>query len=243
MLKNERHKFIQELLQKHGVVRVTELAQSINVDAVTIRRDLSELEQKGKLHRVHGGAVIQELPNESSESGNPERRIAEAAAKFIPDGSVLFLGPGTLTTAIIPFLQQHEHLTIVTNALDAAWGLSHPLKHTLHIIGGQVDKDHGIYGDIDALRSMRVDWMILEVEGLDAEKGLTDGHRGYAAIARELFKLGAQTIIVIPPSRIGRTGALFIAPSSEVDIVITGREAPNPPLWDLSELGIRIVLT
>ncbi len=243
MLKNERHKFIQELLQKNGVVRVTELAQSINVDAVTIRRDLSKLEQEGKLHRVHGGAVIQELVKSVSESGNPERRIAEAAAKFIPDGSVLFLGPGTLTTAIIPFLQQHEHLTIVTNALDAAWGLSHPLKHTLHIIGGQVDSDHGIYGDVEALRSMRIDWLILEVEGLDAEKGLTDGHRGYAVIARELFKLGAQSIIVIPPSRIGRAGALFIAPSSEVDIVITGREAPNPPLWDLSELGIRIVLT
>lgn len=243
MLKNERHNFIQELLQKNGVVRVTELAQRIKVDAGTIRRDLAELEQEGKLHRVHGGAVIHEHTNAVNESGNTERRIAETAAKFIPDGSVLFLGPGTLTTAIVPFLQQHTHLTIITNALDAAWSLCRPLTHTLHVIGGQVDTDHGIYGDIDALRSMRVDWVILEAEGLDAEKGLTDGHRGYSQIARELFKLGAQTIIVIPPHRIGRAGALFIAPSSEVDIVITGREAPNPPLWDLSELGIRIVLT
>ena len=32
-------------------------------------------------------------------------------------------------------------------------------------------------------------------------------------------------------------------PAGEVDILITGREAANPPLWDLSELGIRVVLT
>jgi DeoR/GlpR family transcriptional regulator of sugar metabolism len=105
-----------------------------------------------------------------------------------------------------------------------------------------VNPDFGIYGGIDALTNMRVDWVILEAEGLDAEKGLSVGNRGYAEIARELFKLSAQTLIIIPPQRIGRAGALFIAPASEVDIVITGREAPNPPLWDLSELGVRIVL-
>ena len=242
MLKSERHQFIENQLIKNGVVRVTELANLLDVDVVTIRRDLTQLEQQGRCQRVHGGAVNKEQSVSPLPSGTMEQRIAEAASKFIPDSSVLFLGPGTLTSAIVPFLQQHTHLTIVTNALDAAWSLSRPLIHTLHIIGGQVNDDFGIFGDLDALRNMRVDWVVLEVDGLDAEKGLTVEQRGYAEIARALFKLSAQTLIVLPPDRIGRAGALFIAPASEVDIVITGREAPNPPLWDLSELGMRIVL-
>ena len=242
MLKRERHQFIENELQKNGIVRVSELAELSDVDVVTIRRDLTQLEQQGKLLRVHGGAVIQEQTIATNQTRSSERHIAEAAAKFIPNGSVLFLGPGTLTTAIVPHLQHHSHLTIVTNALNAAWNLCRPLTHTLHVIGGEVNADFGIYGGIEALMSMRVDLIVLEAEGLDAEKGLTVGDRGYAEIARELFKLSAQTLIVIPPHRIGRAGALFIAPASEVDIVITGREAPNPPLWDLSELGIRIVL-
>lgn len=214
----------------------------MKVDTGTIRRDLTQLEQEGKLHRVHGGAVIQDQTVAPDQPGTSDQGIAEAAAKFIPNGSVLFLGPGFLATAIVPYLQQHTHLTIVTNALNAAWSLSRPLTHTLHVIGGQVNTDYGIYGDLDALRNMRVDWIILEAAGLDAEKGLTVENRGDADIARELFKLSAQTLIIIPPDRIGRAGALFIAPAGEVDIVITGRDAPNPPLWDLSELGIRIVL-
>jgi DeoR/GlpR family transcriptional regulator of sugar metabolism len=242
MLKRERQQFIERQLHKNGIVRVAELASELNVDVVTIRRDLTQLEQQGKLHRVHGGAVIQEQTVAVNQSGNAELNIAEAAAKFIPNGSVVFLGPGTLTTAIVPYLQQHNHLTIITNSLNAAWSLSRPLRHTVHVLGGQVNMDMGIFGDIDDLLSMRVDWVVLEAEGLDAEKGLTVGHRGYAELARELMKLSAQTLIVIPPNRIGRAGALFIAPASEVDIVITGREAPNPPLWDLSELGLRIVL-
>ena len=243
MLKRERHQFIQQKLSVTGVVRVTELANIMKVDPGTIRRDLTQLEREGKLHRVHGGAVIRDqivVPDQPSNTG---QGIAEAAAKFIPNGSVLYLGPGPLTTSIVPYLQQHTHLTIITNALNAAWSLCRPLTHTLHIIGGQVNADYGIYGDTEALRNMRVDWIILEAAGLDAEKGLTVENRGYADIARELFKLSAQTLIIIPAERIGRSGALFIAPASEVDIVITGRNAPNPPLWDLSELGIRIVLT
>jgi DeoR/GlpR family transcriptional regulator of sugar metabolism len=242
MLKHERHQFILEQLQENGVVRVTELSNTMNVDAVTIRRDLAQLEQGGKLHRIHGGAVNQEPTTVIYPSEHAERRVAAAAAKFIPDDSAIFLGPGSLTTAIVPHLQQHKHLTIVTNALNAAWSLCRPMTHAIHVIGGQINADYGLYGGLEALRSMRVDWVILEVEGLDAEKGLTVGHRGYADIARELFKLNAQTLIVIPPHRVGRAGALFVAPAGEVDIVITGREAPNPPLWDLSELGIRIVL-
>lgn len=242
MLKSERHQFIQEQLHKNGVVRVTELAGLLNVDVVTIRRDLAQLEQDSKCHRVHGGAVLKEQAVVRQASGTAEQRIAEAASKFIPGGSVLFLGPGTLTSAIVPFLQRHTHLTVVTNALDAAWSLSRPLTHTVHIIGGQVNSDYGIYGGPEALRNMRVDWVILEVDGLDAEKGVTVEQREYAEIARELFKLSAQMLIILPPHRVGRAGALFVAPASEVDIVITGREAPNPPLWDLSELGVRIVL-
>ncbi|MDF1515178.1 MAG: DeoR/GlpR family DNA-binding transcription regulator [Anaerolineae bacterium] len=242
MLKRERQHFILDQLREFGVVRVSDLTSEIQVDPGTIRRDLTQLEQEGRLHRVHGGAVLQEQVFPNTPADQSTQSIAEAAAKFIPNSSVIFLGPGSITAALVPFLQKHTHLTIVTNALDAAWRLCKPFTHTLHIIGGQVSADFGIYGGLDALNNMRFDWIILEAFGLDAEKGLTVENRGYAEIARELFKLSAQTLIVIAPERIGKAGALFIAPASEVDILITGREAPNPSLWDLSELGIRIVL-
>lgn len=247
MLKRERHQVILQQLQADGVVRGSELADDLDVDPVTIRRDLAQLEKEGRLQRVHGGAVVRETVPPSPPVGAPSsgvtRRIAEAAAKFIPDESVLFLGPGTLTAEIVPFLQSHHHLTVITNALNAAWSLSRQRQHTLHIIGGQVGDDYGIYGDPDTLRRIRAERVILEAGGLDAERGLTYDDRETAAILRTLFSLSAQTVVLISPERLGKAGALFVAPASEIDVLITGREADNAPLWDLSEFGIRVVLT
>ena len=57
IFKNERQNLILQYLTANGSVRVTELARTLNVDPVTIRRDLAHLEDAGYLHRVHGGAI------------------------------------------------------------------------------------------------------------------------------------------------------------------------------------------
>lgn len=243
MLKAERHHVILDELQSEGSVRVTDLAQRLSVDPVTIRRDLSQLEAEGRLRRVHGGAVVWDVIDRPGASIGIHRRIAEAAAKFIPDGSVIFVGPGTLPAEIMPFFEPRSNLTIITNALNAAWSIVRQTQHTLHLIGGQVGEDFGIYGEPETLQNIRADWIILEADGLDAERGLTHDSHHVASLARTLLKLRAQVIVLMPPERLGRAGALFVAPAGEVDVLITAREADNPPLWDLSELGIRIVLT
>lgn len=243
MLKRERHLQILQSLQAEGVVRVADLAERLAVNPVTIRRDLTQLENEGKLRRVHGGAVMRDYDVVPSPTSGLTRRIAEAAAKFVPDESVVFLGPGTLIAEVVPFFQPQRHLTLVTNALNAAWNAAHQGQHTLHLIGGQVGGGYGIYGDPDPLRHIRADFILLEADGLDAERGLTHDDREYAGFARALFSLSAQVMVLMPPDRLGRSGALFIAPASEVDVLVTGREAENPLLWDLSELGVRIVLT
>jgi DeoR/GlpR family transcriptional regulator of sugar metabolism len=255
MLKSERHHQIVQRLHAAGSIYVSELARTFQVDAVTIRRDLAALEKTGQLHRVHGGAVLRadappEFSSAEAQTGQQiERRIAEAAARFIPNHSVIFLGPGALTYAMTAFLSKHTHLTIITNALNIAWRVAQharqtqPTAHTLHLIGGQAAPDHGLYGEDEALRRVRADLVIFEAGGLDAERGLTHDDRDCAHTTRALLSLQAQTVELIAPERVGRAGAIFIAPASEVDVLISSHEAPTPALWDLSELGVRIILT
>ncbi len=257
MLRSERHNRIVQQLHTTGSVYVVELARTFQVDAVTIRRDLAELEKAGQLHRVHGGAMLRAgqtatgVPSLATidQQQHIERRIAEAAARFVPDHSVVFLGSGALTRAMTPFLNKHAHLTIITNALDIAWDiaqqarLAQPVLHTLHLIGGQVAPGYGLHGEDEALRRVRADLVIFEVGGLDAERGLTHDNRDCAHTTRVLLGIASQTVALVAPERVGRAGAIFIAPASEVDVLISGHEASTPALWDLSELGVRIVLT
>ena len=244
MLKSERHAEILNRLQTSGVIRVTTLALELGVNAITVRRDLEELEQQGQLRRVHGGAVHHEPTTaHPAHSDTLERRIAAAAARFIPPHSTIFLGPGPLIGELMPFLCERPQLTIITNALNVAWSVARLQQHTLHLLGGQAEADFGCYGDAANLAEMRADWIVLEAGGIAAEQGVTHDALRYVTLARTLFRRNAQVMVLIAPEQVGRARARFIAPAEEVDILITGREVADAPLWDLSELGIRIVLT
>jgi DNA-binding LacI/PurR family transcriptional regulator len=57
MLAQERHELILRSLRRHGRLRVADLVEELGVSAITVRRDLAELDSAGLLRRVHGGAI------------------------------------------------------------------------------------------------------------------------------------------------------------------------------------------
>ncbi|MFF1822242.1 substrate-binding domain-containing protein [Kribbella sp. NPDC058245] len=69
MLAPERHELILRSLRRHGRLRVNELAAELGVSAITVRRDLAELDGAGLLRRVHGGA-IGTSPSDASTPGS-----------------------------------------------------------------------------------------------------------------------------------------------------------------------------
>ncbi|MFD2840144.1 substrate-binding domain-containing protein [Populibacterium corticicola] len=66
-----RHAHILSALARDGVVRVSELSETLGVAPVTLRRDLAQLEEQGLLERVHGGAVTNTSGADASDSPAP----------------------------------------------------------------------------------------------------------------------------------------------------------------------------
>ena len=60
---SDREKQILNLLIEQGTVTVVELSKQLAVSEVTIRSDLRNLEERGLLNRIHGGAVPSIHPN------------------------------------------------------------------------------------------------------------------------------------------------------------------------------------
>lgn len=243
-----RRAAIAGIVTQDGAARAAELVSRFGVNAATIRRDLKALEEQGQVQRVHGGAVaVKEIAPESARkpSTAQEERIGQAVAKMIADGETLFLGPGRLPLAVAHCSTAHSRLTIVTNGLEVAHWVAAHTQHTLIVTGGQVEgRDMGLVGQLarTALSGLRADRVILELDGVSAVGGLTDDSLQQAEIAQLLLEIGSQIIILVSPERAGQVAAAHIAPASDADIVVTAREAPSPPLWDLSEAGVRVVL-
>jgi DeoR/GlpR family transcriptional regulator of sugar metabolism len=244
----ERRAAIEEMVAEIGFAPVGDLALHFGRDSSTIRRDLESLEEQGRLRRVHGGAIPaldeESKPAESGRRGCDER-IAEAVASAIADGETVCLGPGRLPLAVAHALQSKASLTIITNSLESAYWLSSHTDHNVIVAGGQVEPDGlGLGGELarSALRALRAERVVLEAGGVSAVGGVTADSLSQAEIARLLLDTGAEIVILVAPERVGRVAAVHVAPVSDVDVIATAREASSAHLWDLSELGVRIVL-
>ncbi len=236
------------MVARNGAARVAALVARFGVHAATIRRDLKALEEQGRIQRVHGGAVAVRGTAPEHAGASPrtqDLRIGQAVAGMVADDQTIFLSPGRLPLEVARCLATHSRLTVITNGLEVAHWIATNTSHTLIVTGGQAEgHDLGLVGQLTraALADLRADHLVLELGGISAVEGMTDDSLPQAEIARQLLEVGSQVIVLVPAERVGRVAAAYIAPASDADVVVTSREAPSPPLWDLSEAGVRVVL-
>ncbi len=253
----ERRGAIADVVVEQGAARVSELSERFDVSPATVRRDLEALEDGGRLRRVHGGAIAvddragaepaQASPSEQTSTPRPDgaARIGETVAEMIGEGETVFLGPGALPFEVARNLKHHPTITVITNGLDIAHWLATNTRHRLIITGGQFEeRSMGLVGQMTrrALSDLRADRVIVELDGVSPVEGLTQDSLPQAEIAQLLIETGARVVVLVPAERVGRVAATLVAPVSSADAIVTGREASAAYLWDLSEVGIEIVL-
>ncbi|WP_402464002.1 substrate-binding domain-containing protein [Isoptericola aurantiacus] len=102
----ERRGHLLEALRRDGVLRVAELTEDLGVTAVTVRRDIVQLEREGLLRRVHGGAVSVDAPagpavggpsappTGTADGAVPERPVTGTIGVLVP--SLDYYWPGVV---------------------------------------------------------------------------------------------------------------------------------------------------
>jgi len=246
VLAAERREAILKLVQEHGTVRVPDLSQRFDTSSSTIRRDLEWLASQGRIQRIHGGALAVDTPARvSPEIDDVAKRIGKAAAGLVQPNETLFIGPGPLCQVAAQFLCGRTDLTIITNSLEVAWIVYQNSDLPLVLTGGPVARPGGALVGQVALRAMetlRADRLIIEVAGASPLEGLTSDQFSHAEVLRTLLESVAQVTVLTAPQRLGRVGAAWLGPVSDVDVIITGRDAPSSIAWDLSETGVKVTL-
>jgi DeoR/GlpR family transcriptional regulator of sugar metabolism len=244
----DRRTAIEEIVVHTGFAQVADLAAHFGRDSSTIRRDLDALEEQGRVRRVHGGAVPVDEEGFRGANGrqvSADVRIGRAVSDLVRDGETVCLGPGRIPLAVAQALASRSLLTIVTNALEVAYWTASNTSHEVIVLGGQVERrEMALTGQLAraALSDLRAEHVVLEAGGVSPIGGITEDSLTQAEIARLLVETGSQIIVGVQPERVGRVAAVHVAPVSDVDVIVTAREADSSRLWDLSELGVRIVL-
>jgi len=249
MLAAERRQIIAKLIRQQAIVRVEDLCVRLGASASTVRRDLEQLEQQGVLTRTYGGAVVAdpasvaELPQ--GNDPHPEKeRIGAAAAELIGEDETIFLGPGSTTMAVARHLVDKLSVTVITDALNVAAYLTDHSRLSVILTGGQIERrETALLGHIAelTLRELRADRALIGVGGIHVTDGITGDSLPAVRFMRTVIDLMPEVIVVADHRKWGRVGPAFLAPLEAVDVIVTDTNAPSAMVWDLTELGIKII--
>lgn len=232
---SDRQIKILEQARRDGQVSVEALAEHFGVTLQTIRRDLGDLAEAGRLERVHGGAV---LPSGLSNIVYAERRalnqsakarIAKLAAAHVQPDSAICLNIGTTTEAVAQELLSRDSLMVVTNNVHVAQILSANAACDIIMTGGTFRAaDGGLTGPeaVDTIRRFRFDLAIIGCSAIDHAGDLGDFDRFEVETSRAILASAHSAILVVDHSKLSRTAPVRIANVADLDAVITDRPLP-----------------
>lgn len=226
MLPKERRALILEQLNENEKIDIEHIANQLQVSTMTIRRDLSYLEEKEKVIRTHGGAVLNKpLVNETSflikESKNSvqKQQIAQIAASLVPDHSTILLDSGTTTIEIAKLLIEKQNVTVITNDVYIASVLiNSPVK--VIITGGELQNNVGaIFGSLteSLLKSIHVDICFLGAHAFHSEAGITAPTFEKAAIKKLMIAAAETTYLVADSSKANEKSTVKVCDFSEIN--------------------------
>ncbi|QFU09538.1 Glycerol-3-phosphate regulon repressor [Rhodobacteraceae bacterium THAF1] len=225
-----RYPEIIDIARRDGKVTVEDLATHFGVTLQTIRRDLTDLAEAGRLERVHGGAV---LPSGTSNIGYDERRrlneeakaaIGRACADAIPNESSVFLNIGTTTEAVARHLLTHRNLLVVTNNMNVATILAGNPDCEVVVTGGALRRsDGGLVGDVATMtiRRFKFDIAVIGCSALDADGDLLDFDMQEVGVTRAIVQHARRVMLVADGSKFQRNAPVRVASLADLDEVIT----------------------
>lgn len=249
---NERHDLIIKELDAKGSVSVTDLSTMLNVSEVTIRKDLTMLEQKNVLYRAHGKAIkINPYINDRDVNIKEKQNIAEKiaigrrAAEMIEANDSIIIASGTTVQFFACEVHPSGHLTVITSALNVASILSKDRNTEVIQLGGIVRGSSLSAVGCDTermLENFSGTKLFIGVDGLDVEYGLSTTNLLEANLNRAMIRSAQKTIVLTDSTKFGRRGFSRICDVDEVNQIITDPGIPQHILDELRQRGIDVII-
>jgi len=233
----QRHTQILEALAKNSDINVKELAKLLMVSEPTIRRDLTELAQKGLLTKVYGGAVLnqgsadREIPFifREKEKSSLKARIGVQAAKLVQNGMVVMLDGSTSAYHLVPYLAQKKDLIVITSGAKTAVALAEANIRTFCTGGQMVIHSFSYVGQQaeDFVRSINADILFFSCRGLSDDGKMTDQSIDEANLRKVMMQCSQKKYLLCDSSKFGKACFYNMGNVQDIDGILS--EAPLPP--------------
>lgn len=242
--KRERQDRILAELRLSAAIRIQDLAGNFQVSTETIRRDLEEMAEGGRIMRTYGGAVAPQLGGEPGWMERDNLMVAEReaigarAAEFVRDGETILIDAGSTTLHLARRLAASDRaITVVTNGYAAAIALGTNPRIAVHVCPGRHNPhEGGVTGaeTIAYLNRFQVDRAFIGASGINAE-GVNEADSEAATVKRAMLRRAEAPMLLLDHSKFDRRNFRIICPLDELPHLVTDEE----PGQDLSAALVR----
>jgi len=250
----ERERLIEEALRPTGFVSYRELEALLEASPATIRRDLTRLEETGRIVRVHGGARRAEEADGSprligtpfdlsiSQNLSAKQAIGRAAAALVQPGEGIMVDGGTTTLQMCPHLAG-RHCQVLTNSLHIVNALLPQDGTRILVPSGTVFREQNIIlaaAGEDSMPRFHAPKLFMGAAAV-GPRGIMQADVILVAAERRLIDRAEEVVLLVDSSKFTAQSGTIVCGLDEIDVVITDA-VPDDMAEVLRQAGVRIEL-
>ena len=248
MRKDERQKFILKEINLHNKVLCADLSLQLKVSDDTIRRDIIELAEIGKVVKVDGGAVGPSFVSPFSGQNEvyaleSKKIIAEKALRLIKNNSTVLTEGGTTILELAKMIPKHMKATFFTISPQIAITLSEFDNIEVITIGGRLLKNANLHvgsGMINQLSEIKADLCLLGANAFSVEEGLTDLDWEVVQAKKALIRSAKKVAVVTISEKLNTIQTIKICDVNQVNYLITELDPSEPSLLKYQDTSLTL---
>jgi DeoR/GlpR family transcriptional regulator of sugar metabolism len=250
MLKKERQAYILHKVNLHNKVLSSSLCQEISVSEDTIRRDLQELAEEGKLIKVHGGALSHSFNdvhfpvNGAVYSQNKKNIIAQKAVRLIQNGMFVLTSGGTTIIEMARSLPPQLKATFISGSIPAILEYMHHPNVDVILVGDKISKNSKItVGSeaIEKIKQVKADLCFLGINAIDLNHGITDNDWEVVQLKKAMIDSSVKVVCLTIAEKINTVQPIQVCELEKINILITELPPGDPVLQPYVKAGIEVL--
>lgn len=229
----DRESSILEYLNQNREATIEELCAKLFVSAPTIRRDLKALSLSGKIIRTHGGALLNNLPWESTPQELREKEfvaekdiIAKKCLDLINDGDTIMVDASSTGLQLIKLLGAKNSIIVITNSAKASL-VSAKTGVKTFVSGGEASKtSFGYIGTFAEgfIRKFNADICFFSVSSLTPDGRLTDNSIAENQISKTMMECSKKSVLLLNSQKIGESQLNTLCTLNDVDFIASEKD-------------------
>ncbi len=240
---DDRRNRILNIIQTNPHVRVDELAETLGVSLITIRRDLQFLDEKKLLKRTHGGAVlVNSEETEVDEVKLYRRLIAQYASTLVEDGDTLFINTSSNALQMLQYVTCNNVTAITNNG--KVINREYSTGVNVILTGGELRyPKHAMVGDyaIRNLQTVFAKKAFVGCSGLTFDAGMMTEIASEVSVNELMVDHSTEAVYVMADhTKIGKRSSFTSCAIEKINYLITDEKAPEEVLDDLRDKGVQI---